>query len=176
MKIYTGVGSRDTPREIADLMEQVGFKLAQMGWVLRSGAAGGADSAFERGCDDAGGVKEIYIPWCGFNGRANDEDGVYTLMDGDEARARLMVRAIHPAPDNLSRGAMALHARNCYQVAGLQMDTPAHRLICWAKVDKAGDPVGGTRTAWMYAKKLGIRCINLYNEDHLNKIKEWINA
>jgi hypothetical protein len=29
---------------------------------LRSGGAGGADSAFETGCDQQCGVKEIYLP------------------------------------------------------------------------------------------------------------------
>ena len=41
---YTGNGARDTKPEILQTMRRI----AQGGWILRSGAARGADSAFER--------------------------------------------------------------------------------------------------------------------------------
>ena len=40
--------------------------------VLRSGAAQGADSAFERGCGSVGGDKRIDLPKAGFRGRWPD--------------------------------------------------------------------------------------------------------
>lgn len=46
MKYYTGIGSRQTPKDILKLMEDIAFKLAQKGYILRSGAAGGADTAW----------------------------------------------------------------------------------------------------------------------------------
>ena len=49
MKWYTGVGSRETPSDILEVMESVGYALASQGWTLRSGGAVGADQAFERG-------------------------------------------------------------------------------------------------------------------------------
>lgn len=49
MKTYTGIGSRETPYEIQDLMKRIAFKLAENGWLLRSGGAEGADTAFENG-------------------------------------------------------------------------------------------------------------------------------
>ena len=50
---YAGVGSRSTPAEVLHWMESIGRGMARAGMVLRSGAARGADSAFERGCDRA---------------------------------------------------------------------------------------------------------------------------
>lgn len=55
-KYYSGVDSRKTPPNILDLMTKVAQKLAGQGWVLPSGGADGADSAFETGVKQAGGA------------------------------------------------------------------------------------------------------------------------
>ncbi|NYZ25158.1 hypothetical protein HND93_36125, partial [Azospirillum sp. ROY-1-1-2] len=68
MMHYAGIGSRETPPAVLEVMAAVGERLAQLGWVLRSGGAVGADQAFERGCDRVGGRKEIFLPWPGFDG------------------------------------------------------------------------------------------------------------
>ena len=67
MKYYTGIGSRTTPEHILKLMTKIGKYLALNGYVLRSGGANGADTAFEIGCDEGKGVKEIFIPPFNFN-------------------------------------------------------------------------------------------------------------
>ena len=68
-KYYTGVGSRETPKDVLDLMEKIAYKLSKKGWILRSGGAEGADSAFFQGCEKYSStpIAEIYIPWNGFN-------------------------------------------------------------------------------------------------------------
>jgi predicted Rossmann fold nucleotide-binding protein DprA/Smf involved in DNA uptake len=48
-KKYAGIGSRSTPPEVITVMEEIAQRLAENGWLLRSGAADGADSSFERG-------------------------------------------------------------------------------------------------------------------------------
>lgn len=48
-KYYTGVGSRNTPQDMMKLMTQVVTKPETLGYSLRSGAADGADTAFENG-------------------------------------------------------------------------------------------------------------------------------
>ena len=49
-------------------MRVIARELATRGWLLRSGGSPGADSAFEQGCDEGHGRKEIFLPWQGFNG------------------------------------------------------------------------------------------------------------
>jgi hypothetical protein len=164
MKLYTGVGSRDTNPEMLDLIQNVASVLGKQGWVLRSGGADGADSAFEAGCDAVQGSKKIYIPWDGFNGRHQDGQSVLTLDQGDRDGAMDLVKEVHPAYGMLSRGALALHARNAYQVLGLCLDAPSKFLLCYAPSDKYGVPKGGTRTAWMLAQMFDIPCFNLGNE------------
>ena len=87
MAAYTGIGSRETPPEVISIMEDAGFRLARMGLKLRSGKAGGADAAFQRGaqefhdksmqCQQPSSIAEIYIPWKGFKGG----DGLIDLYD-----------------------------------------------------------------------------------------------
>lgn len=150
--IYTGIGSRETPAEMLVFFSQLSFWLGARGWALRSGGAGGADSAFEQGATQAGGAREIYLPWRGFNGSASP---LFSLAN-DAAAAQIAER-IHPAWDRLSQGARKLHARNIYQVLGMNLATPSKFLLCWTPdaLDK-----GGTRTAIVLAREHAIPVFN----------------
>ena len=44
---YAGIGSRETPPEFIDEFIKIGKWLGSHGYILRSGGADGADSAFE---------------------------------------------------------------------------------------------------------------------------------
>ena len=48
-KYFAGIGSRETPQDILKLMTKSAYRLEQLGYVLRSGGARGADKAFELG-------------------------------------------------------------------------------------------------------------------------------
>ena len=50
---YAGIGSRETPPQVLEQMRKIGTFLAERHYVLRSGGAKGADTAFELGCDNA---------------------------------------------------------------------------------------------------------------------------
>ncbi len=49
MKVYAGIGSRETPPHVIRLMGRIAERLACEGWTLRSGNAPGADQAFGLG-------------------------------------------------------------------------------------------------------------------------------
>lgn len=51
-KIYTGIGSRETPPDILELMTKIARFMFKQGFTLRSGGADGADSAFEAGAEN----------------------------------------------------------------------------------------------------------------------------
>ena len=148
---YTGVGSRETPKEVQAMMEAFAFNLAARKWTLRSGHAGGADLAFEHGCNLGKGLKEIYIPWKGFN---DSRSPYYTVCD----RAKTIASEIHPRFENCTAGAQKLHGRNVYQVLGLHLNDPSNFLICWTP---KGGIVGGTATAIRLAQKYGVQIFNL---------------
>ncbi len=80
--IYTGIGSRETPTGIMNLMTDTACYLSRKGVVLRSGGADGADSSFEKGAST--GLKEIYLPWKYFNKNASRFSAriLHTCRDG----------------------------------------------------------------------------------------------
>mgnify|MGYP001759698676 CR=1 FL=1 len=163
---YTGVGSRDITDEEWDNIAAVAKWLAQW-FKMRSGKAHGADSAFEYGVSlsEYPDNKEIYIPWPKFEG--NEIEGEKISLDRPDsvnfALTLQYAREIHPAFDRLSQGAKKLHQRNIHQVLGrdLEHPVPSLFLLACSDEDKNGDVKGGTRTAWMLAKKFGVPCFNV---------------
>lgn len=139
---YAGIGSRETPIYILDWFEKVGTTLAERGFTLRSGGANGADKAFEIGCDKVQGLKEIYLPWKGFEGSTSK------LIVYDH-RAYDIAEKHHPYWHNLSVGARKLQARNSHQVLGQNLESPSNFVICWTKNGKGS---GGTGQAIRIAK------------------------
>ena len=165
---YTGIGSRETPANVLGRMADIAHALAKQGYVLRSGGADGADSAFEQGCNKAKGKKDIYIPWRNFNNRGwNTRAGIVPDLEA----AREIVLRTHPAPERLSQGAMKLHCRNPYQILGEGLSTPSAFVIAYTKDGKL---VGGTATALRLAQEHGVPVYNLGdpNRESFNQFLE----
>lgn len=186
---WAGIGSRETPADVRADMAFIAGRLAMRGFVLRSGGAGGADLAFEKGLS-AGHQKEIFLPWKGFNGSTspffppfmsipqtaaairrnrrtfNHRQPLGAVTEGLSpadiyARSYLVARAFHPAWVKCSKnGARKLHSRNVAQVLGHRLSAPARFVICWTK---DGGPTGGTGQAMRIAKAAGIPILNLHD-------------
>lgn len=169
---YTGVGSRETPPHICLLMTFIAYKLAELGWVLRSGDAIGADKAFYEGVvqflqkqpiHHQPNKARIYLPKQWFIGRSSkDPSGHFVnFLDLPAAeQAYEYAEMIHPNWPACKATARILHARNMMQVMGDNLNSPSKKLICWAPI--SGKSVtGGTRTAWEAAKLFSIPRSNL---------------
>jgi hypothetical protein len=150
-RIYCGIGSRMTPAAIQKQMTTIASAMAMQGWTLRSGAAEGADKAFEHGADLAHGFKEIYLPWRGFN----DHPSLLTRPSPD---AYLLAQKFHPNWGALSEGGQKLMARNAHQLFGKDLNEPAELVICWTD---RGLPNGGTGQALRMAEAYQIPIVNL---------------
>lgn len=152
--IYAGIGSRSTPLWALATMTVTAEVLARTGCTLRSGGANGADTAFEEGCDIGKGVKEIYLPWRGFNyritGTTKHASDVYLIPPV----AFELAAKFHPARwTDLKEGVQKLMARNAQQVLGRDLDTPAHFILCFTPL---GSGSGGTGQAIRMAKAYDI--------------------
>lgn len=175
-KYYTGVGSRETPPEIIELMKQIGYRMAELGYIGRSGAADGADSAFFSGwgehrfqtADPTPFVE--YLPWKGFNNRCPAESNIVSPYLENYEQAEEIASKVHPVWDRLSRGAKALHTRNIYQVLGNDLNTPSNVLFCYAQPTKGGVK-GGTNTAVQLAIQNGVKWYNLYLPEDREEVK-----
>lgn len=155
-KYYAGIGSRETPTSLKPTIEQIVKRLDELGYTLRSGGAGGADTFFEEHAK----MKDIFLPWRGFNG---NDSKLYELSD----EAFKMAARFHPAHERLSAGAKKMMARNCCQVMGQDLNTPSEFVICWTKDGKAS---GGTGQAIRIAEHFQIPVWNLKNEGTLKII------
>lgn len=167
MKYYAGIGSVSVPNDIFVLMRELGFYLAQDGWTLRSGGAPGSDFAFETGCDEAGGKKEIYLPWKGFN-----DNGSSLFTPTEESM--ILAQKYHPNWGALNQGGQKLIARDGHQALGLDLKTPVKMVICYTKDGLAS---GGTGQCMRIAADKNIPTFNLQiPEDRArieNRLKTW---
>ncbi len=164
-KSYAGIGSRRTPQEILDSMRKIAGYLAGKGYTLRSGAAIGADSAFEEGALAAGGDAEVWVPWAGFNGHSSSQ------TPSPEAFA--LAAKSHPAWDSCKNGAKALHARNVHQLLGADLESPVDFIVCWTR---DGLMAGGTGQSLRIAKNKGIEVYNLGVAGELVRLREKFKA
>lgn len=153
-KYYTGIGSRLTPLYVCDLMTEAAEQLEQKGYILRSGGADGADKAFEDGVGFEKN-KEIWLPWRNFEKNPS--------MLFPSLKAFDMASKIHPVWPKLTQGAQRLHARNCHQVLGKDLNTKSEFLICWTE---NGITKGGTATAIKLALNNSIPVLNLGKWDN----------
>jgi hypothetical protein len=149
--IYTGVGSRQTPEPALEIMTFLGRELAGRNWLLRSGGSPGADVAFETGCDLAGGRKEIYLPWRGFN----DSD---SPLFNTPAEAVAIALRIQSGLSLRSHRVKKLRARNVCQILGSSLNNPSDLVIAWTE---NGLRSGGTATVLQIAEERRIPTINL---------------
>lgn len=168
-RFYAGIGSRETPPATLEVMRTLAADLASRGFVLRSGAAQGADTAFEEG---AGERVQLFIPWPGFNHHRPNQHfdrRQQALAPADRAvqlgtfagagpRALALAEQYHPAWERCSRAARQLHARNGYQVLGPYLDDPVEFVVCWTR---GGTGAGGTGQALRIAADRGIPVLDL---------------
>ncbi|AZO48070.1 hypothetical protein [Mesorhizobium sp. M4B.F.Ca.ET.058.02.1.1] len=163
---YAGIGSRETPAQTIKVMRHVGAYLCSQGWTLRSGAAPGADSAFELGHNDqafqdaAHPEKEIYLPWKGFNGSDSNLHPERIPFSDQEIS---LAKNTHPAWHHCSPSARRMHTRNVRQILGCEAVngptvTPVKFVICWTEGAKMK---GGTAQALRIAQSCEIPIINL---------------
>ncbi len=168
---YAGIGSRQTPPEVLSFMQTIAGFLSARHFILRSGGAIGADSAFEQG---AGQRRQIFLPWNGYNQKISPYHQVTPPAVDMAAR-------FHPAFRSLSPAAVKLMARNSYQVLGPDLATPSLFVVCWTPDGCTGQAertraTGGTGQAIAIADANQIPVINLQRVEHLRFVEAKMNG
>lgn len=171
-KVFTGIGSRTTPKDIQEIMEVIAMDLCDSGWTLRSGGAAGADSAFERGCDTVKGKKEIYLPWNNFNSNPSP-------LFKPPMEAYYLALEHHPYPKWLeqSKHVSKLMARNSQQILGQDLLIPTQLVVCWTQdgaETETTTATGGTGQAIRIAIAYDIPVFNLKNSGAVERLLEFI--
>lgn len=174
MRYYTGIGSRETPGDILDLMKEIAVAFYREGYTLRSGGASGADQAFEHGLANADKDRdkiqahaEIYLPWESFE--FEKRSWIKPKRIKPQKEAYELAAKYHPRWKFLTPGAMTFHARNMHQIFGNDVTEPvlSDFVICWTKDAKSG---GGTGQAIRAGKDHSIPIYDLADENSIVEI------
>lgn len=157
---YGGVGARVTPTTILEQMTGIAKKLQSKGYILRSGGARGADTAWE---DGAGHSKQIFKPL------KNQSPYDYVTL----AKAYQIAEQHHPTWKYLPDWHRDLLARNVHIVLGPELDNPSEFLLCWTedgifKTEDRTKASGGTGHTIAVACTYGVPVFNLKNKVHLD--------
>lgn len=164
MNFYCGIGSRRTPEDILIKMKKYASILERMGFILRSGGALGADTAFEKGVVSVSN-KQIFLardakPWA--------EIYVKNCMPLD----RLSYEKSYMNWKSYTKN---LLARNMMQVLGEDGDVPVKFVLCWTpKGDYQTSIVGGTGYALRCALLNNIPIFNLNSLDQEILFKDYL--
>lgn len=160
IRAYAGIGSRDTPPDVLEIMEAFAGNMAGMPWILRSGAAHGADAAFEKGATEYNGRREIYLPWPSYNGHHSRLEPIHA--------AYVMAKPHHPTWDKLTDGTKKMMARNAHILLGPMLRDPVKFVFCWTPNGKV---TGGTGMSIRMAQHYGIPVYNIGNVsmDHIEQ-------
>jgi len=151
-KFYAGVGSRETPRDILNIMTIISYSLRHE-YTLRSGGAIGADTAFQSG---AGFNRVIY--------KAH-----HATADAIE-----LASTYHPNWKACKGIAKKLHGRNMQIVLGEGLAEPVEFVLCWTPGAKL---VGGTAMAIRVAEDKDIPVFNLADSDQFDQfVKNYLNG
>lgn len=137
---YTGIGSRDTPLDVRRLMTEIAMHMQGWGYTVRTGVASAADRAFETG---AGSMKEVYVPWDGWN----EQRGISSVTPASLTLARqvwehrrktawdgLILETAHVAEkwEEIHPATQMLLAKTMCMILGRNLDRPSDTLICWS--------------------------------------------
>ena len=154
--IATLVGSRNITPYISNLCNIIGERLSDSGFIARSGGASGCDTEFLRYYKKE--QTEVYVPWKGFG------EGI-SLDELDKESAIEILKTIVDISD-LKESVIKLYTRNVFQVLGRDLNNPSDVLLYYAPVINSV-PVGGTRIAYLIARKYNVECIHISKYDHL---------
>lgn len=166
--------------------------MAFQGGKLRSGAASGADTAFEVGAQIAYDymaktfglnpleykhVHDIFLPFPSFNGRLHNPDTGHLHIKS--IKAEQLASQFHPGWHGLGRGAREMMSRNSMQAMGPGIDSPARFVFCHTNdgaftKDMTSYKTGGTGQAIRIASHSNIAIYNSGYPAHREKMQNWI--
>lgn len=165
MKIYAGIGARNTPKFILSIMGSIGEYLAKQGWVLNTGASPGADQAFVEGALKGNGTVNLFLPWPFYEKKwlstLHGNVNITVFDPRTHTDAVQSVYDFHPAAKSLKISVMALHARNYLILEGIKF------AVCYTTNGKIA---GGTGQAIRIINQRKKNLFNLGNKEDLQRV------
>lgn len=138
--IYAGIGSRWTPDDALALIRDWSRWFARAGLTLRSDGPFGASGAFERGCDDMRGRRQIYS---------------HVMPEWIEHASQF-----HPEWERCRPETRLLYARKSAIILGSNLNDSVKMVVCYTR---DGKDTGRTGQALRVARAHNIPVFNLYH-------------
>lgn len=154
-KYYAGIGARATPQPVLERITRIGCFLAEQGWLLRSGGAIGADSAFAQ-----------LRPY------RHIGDEIFRAIDCTQ-EAKEVASKYHPNWSACTEYVQKLHGRNAMILLGRDLQTPVEFVVCWTA---GGKVVGGTGLGLRIADAYGIPIFNLWDENNYRRLYSYVRS
>lgn len=123
-KIYTGIGARNPKIAVQEIINYISATLAKKDYILYSGGAPGCQTCFEKGCDENYGMKNIFIPWKGYNNSTSPL--VSWGRKVTPTSSPLVTKWEQMAPE-----IRYIHIRNIQLLLGYNLDKPTKFVISW---------------------------------------------
>lgn len=178
VKFYTGIGSEKTPKQIQYLMTNIAYKLALLGYCLRSGGARGADTAFENGVDKF--LKDYP------NSDSNSYKKIYTAEEFEFSKENynFCCKQLIPILDEnrdfsrFKEYTQKLLLRDVQQVLGNWYDSiPSKFTIFWIPMTNIWDPnAGGTKYATRISERNNIPLFNLFEQSTRKRLENFVGS
>lgn len=124
-RIYTGIGARNPRDSVKDIIKNIASFLAKKNYILYSGGAPGCQTVFEKGCDEYRGMKNIFLPWKGYNNSSSP------LVSWGRKITPLISPLSDTILENMSPEIKYIHLRNIQLLFGYNLDKPSKFVICW---------------------------------------------
>lgn len=172
--VYAGIGSRETPKDVLDLMTKAAAWLASKGYKLQTGykrkqtngklVEEGADKAFSDGTNN----KELFGPDMANATTKSIAEEIHPNLKGmwSAVYNKWVSKVGKEKATEYADGAIDLQARNTFQVFGAKLDTAVDFVLFYA--EETNDPMrpkGGTGQAVEMSRRKGIPTINMANKD-----------
>jgi hypothetical protein len=179
-----GVGSREVPESILEIMIRLGRTYTDLGFQMSSGDAWDSDRAFLYGAKQSRRYSEVgarvYLNKDGVNRRYVEENPFYidaSKFDSTtQATARSMACYARDGFGGLNEFGIQLHTRNVYQIHGESLTDTISAIWFYAEPDGRNKVSGGTNTAFQLAKIAKVPLIeNLYYADTVERALKWLD-
>lgn len=157
MTTLTLVGSRKAPFSIRQEAMELGKAFSDLGYKARSGGALGMDTYWLYQYDPE--LATVYR----HDDKPYDARTVNTTRLDAFDEAIDIINRVVPHIACMDDTARLLHYRNAFQVLGDDLRSPSDYLIYWSPM-KNDVPVGGTKTAVLLAKRVGIPVLHLEHD------------
>lgn len=156
---YSGIGPRQTPVPLLVKMSYIAKRLEHQLFILYTGGAEGADTAFLAGTQ----FFKVFLPSRIHGIRtANRQDIIDCTTLDNWVDALKTIDKYHPAPQYLGPFARKLMARNSYCVLGEDLQSPVDFVLTWTPNCAL---VGGTAQGLRIAMDYNIPIFNLADEE-----------